>query len=597
MDVVGEYVRLKKSGQGYSGICPFHKEKTPSFHVQPQKGFFHCFGCHKGGNIFVFLAAIEGISFPDAVRKLADRTGVVITEKEFRPARPKRIEAALPARELDASTWAAEFFHALLMKSPQYDFARKYLKGRGISKATVEKFKIGVSPKGWATLLLEMKKAGFSATDLQRAGLIIEKAGAPNGGYDRFRERLMFPIRNTQGQVVGFGARLLVDAPEQPKYINSPESTYFTKRSLLYGLFENQRTIRMQGELVIVEGYMDVVGLAEHGVHNAVASMGTALTEDHCQLIKTQTRKVVTVFDPDAAGSEAWHRSVHIALEAGLLARDLSLPDGLDPDEFVAKHGAEAFHKACSEAPRQLTKLLKEIATKGTLGEEERGKLLEKLTPVLIATRNSGDRFVFWDGVGLVLQMSMEALAAHVEHAMKGPRTVAPAKDTPKKTEIPSRPSARPQTTPPPPPLNRLDLEFWEAALRAPAHFMNLKAGWLPHVMEPSIKEWLESMSQAVSPQEFWDIVERRIAHETQPLLLSKATQSAFSKDSAKSPGTEELLGLVSKLEQRTREKEIKALTIAVKMSARTGNEVEQIQLLKKLEGLRSTHRDIPSKS
>lgn len=377
VELVGEYVQLKKSGQGYMGLCPFHNEKTPSFHVHAVKQCFHCFGCHKGGNIFTFLSAIEGLSFPDSVQRLAKRTGVTIETTQYRRDAPK--PEPLNERLLSAQEWAAKYFHYLLTEVPEFRPTQDYLKSRGLTEKTIKKFRIGVAPKGWNTLLTLMQNRKFSFPELVQSGLVIQKEGTTHG-YDRFRERLMFPITDAEGNVIGFGARQLKDEPNQPKYINSPESPLFSKRKTLYGLFENQRGIRLKGEAVIVEGYMDVVGLYERGVENAVATMGTALTEEHAFQLKALTRRVVTVFDPDSAGSDAWHRSVHLFMTCGLFAKDLSLPDGKDPDEFIVAEGAEKFYKLCEKSPRQITKLLKEIAEKGPLSEEESAKLLSDST-------------------------------------------------------------------------------------------------------------------------------------------------------------------------------------------------------------------------
>ena len=583
VELVGEYVPLKKSGQSHTGLCPFHKEKTPSFHVHSAKGCFHCFGCHKGGNLFSFYSSIEGISFPEAVRKLAERAGVTL--EEVRTNKPlSRPTGNQPSTEKDkeANAFAAKFFHDLLLKSREYEFARTYLKSRGISKATAQKFRIGVAPRGWATLVGGMTQSGFTIPDLVHAGLMIQKENSPNGGYDRFRERLMFPIFSADGTVVGFGARLLTKDDQQPKYINSPESDLFSKRTLLYGLHENQRHIRLQGEAVIVEGYMDVVGLYEKGVQNAVATMGTALTEEHCRLIKSHSRRIVTVFDPDAAGTEAWHRSVHIMLEAGILARDLTLPESLDPDEYAAKYGSEKFYEACKGAPRQLTKLLKEISSRGSLSEEERGKILEKLTPVLVATRNSPDRYVFWDNIALVLQLSMDSLVSLVEQqsGRRGQPTSnsarAPLKSPQKVGKLANKPS-----------LDRLEIQFWEAALADPKGFLSLPAEkWQAHLREPKLIRWLEKLATSVSPKEFTDFTEQLTAQENDPVLLSQASRSLMATETSKT--TNNLEAVLVQLHKRTKENQIKTLSLGVKLSSKAGDETEGFRLLKEIELLRA---------
>jgi DNA primase len=418
VDLISEYVQLKKTGNGFQGLCPFHSEKSPSFHVHSEKQIFHCFGCHKGGNAFTFLMAVEGLNFPETVKKLADKTGVELPKNPAALPAPTRPPSVVEEenRLLSANEWAAKYFNYLLVEGKDRK-PYEYLKGRGISDKTIERFNIGVAPSGWNTLIQLLMKRGYTFNEIAKAGLAVVKDDSPNGGYDRFRSRLMFPIANRDGQVVGFGARLLEDDPKQPKYLNSAESSLFSKRNILYGLHENQRGIRLKNEAVIVEGYMDVVGLSEAGVQNAVATMGTAFTEEHCLLLRGLTRKVVTVFDPDKAGTEASRRSVHIFLNAGIFAKDLILPEGKDPDEYVLAHGAESFFELCERAPRQVTKLLKEVAAEGPLSEEQRTQWLERLTPVLVASRRLPDRALLWDNLSLVLQLSLETLQAVAEGA------------------------------------------------------------------------------------------------------------------------------------------------------------------------------------
>lgn len=244
VELIGEYVELKKSGTSYKGLCPFHGEKTPSFHVQPLKQIFHCFGCHKGGNCFTFLTGVEGINFPEAVKKLAARVGVVIEEEQSfasHSAKEPQI-SALEDRSYAALEWAAKYFNYLLLEVTENTAVLDYCKHRGLSLKTIQKFRMGVSPKGWNTLMTAMFKKGFIFSELVAAGLVIPKEGKSDEGYDRFRERLMFPITNRDGKVVGFGARLLTEEKEQPKYLNSPESILFSKRKFYLVFVKTKET-------------------------------------------------------------------------------------------------------------------------------------------------------------------------------------------------------------------------------------------------------------------------------------------------------------------------------------------------------------------
>lgn len=586
VDLVGEFVQLKKSGQAYQGLCPFHSEKSPSFYVHPHKQVFRCFGCQKGGNVFTFLMNIDGLSFPEAVEKLAERTGVKL-EKSFR--NDKQVSPlAAAGRQLAALDWAARYFHYLLTEIEEYKFALKYIQDRGIQRETIDRFQIGVAPRGWNTLLRLLRDRKFTLQEIVQAGLVVERAESEMGGYDRFRERLMFPIRNRDGQTVGFGARALKDG-DNPKYLNSPESTIFNKRKLFYGMYESQRGIRQLGEAILVEGYMDVVGLAQSGVSNAIATMGTALTEEHCTELKPLSRRVVTVFDPDRAGKDAWHRSVHMFLSTGFFAKDLSLPEELDPDEFVQKYGSEKFYQLCSAAPRQVTKLLKEIAQRGALSESEVAQTLSDLTPLLIASRRLPDRALLWDDICLVLGVSLPVLTEIAESAAKraqGPETKSAAPE-PKRPAAPVRHG---------PQLNRIDLQFFSACVESPEVFLQTpRDDWEGGVKDPTVKSWLQELSKATDALSFREALASLVHSGAAPELAAIAAGGVF-EDSPQTKSPQEFKGLIDRLRHRHREAEIKSLSAQIKLSARMGNTEEQLQLLNRLQELRAaaTDGDLP---
>lgn len=569
VDLIGEYVELKKAGQGFQGLCPFHGEKTPSFHVHPLKQCFHCFGCHKGGNVFTFLSAIEGLNFPETVQRLAKRTGVTIEEVKggWRPT--KKEPDASTLRLFAAQEWAAKYFHYLLTETKEHAYALDYIKSRGLSRKTIDRFRIGVSPKGWHTLLSQMVKRGFTLGELVQAGLVIEKQGSPTGGYDRFRQRLMFPILDLEGNVLAFGGRQLVAEENQPKYINSPESPLFAKRRVLYGLYENQRGIRLSGEAVIVEGYMDVVGLHESGVQNAIATMGTAMTEDHCHQLRGITRKVVTVFDPDKAGKDAWHRSVHFFLSSGIFAKDLTLPEGQDPDEFALKNGAEQFQALCEKAPRQITKLLKEIAAKGPLTPEQNEKILNDLTPILIASRRSPERATLWDDISLVLKVSVPSLRALAEGGPQNQKTA--------ETKPAPEPIRRGPVTPAPkyPPL---ELEFFKAALQHPLQYLEFpKDQWKGVIKNPKLATWLEKLVDTASLGGFEAALQELLLMESDSQLTALASQTLMGEPEKESLPFEAVSQRIRKLKK---EQEIKGLTAQIKLAQRMGDSPEELRLL-----------------
>jgi DNA primase catalytic core len=595
VDLIGEYVSLKKAGQGYVGLCPFHNEKSGSFHVHPAKQIFHCFGCQKGGNVFSFVSAVEGLNFPETVKKLAKRVGIELEEtrtqyvrKEAPPPQNERTKAALE--------WAAKFFHYLLTEVPEYRWARDYVHKRGLTDQSIERFRIGMAPKGWNTLMDHMLKRKFTMEELVEAGLVVPKDTSPRKGYDRFRERLMFPIRDIEGSVIGFGARLMKDEPNQPKYINSSDSPLFSKRKTLFGLYESQRAIRVRGEAIIVEGYMDVIGLNERGVNNAVATMGTALTEEHCTLLKGITQRVVTVFDPDAGGQEAWRRSVHLFLSYGLFAKDLSLPANTDPDEYIQQEGAEKFYAACERAPRQITKLLREIAGQGPLSEEETGKWLQELTPILVASRRLPDRALIWDNISLVLKVSMDALRELSEGTGgNAARTVvanAAASDAQAKTDARNaRPPIKPGNRREKPLVDPLEMEFFRAALRAPQAFKALdRTIWEPALKYPRIRHWLVRLSDADGG--WTTLLEELAMSDEDPLLQGSATASllpAPETGSSDAPPQVSLEILFERMRLRKKELEIKALSAQVRLTERLGDDQEGLRLLERLKDLRSS--------
>lgn len=583
VDLISEYVQLKKSGQGYQGLCPFHNEKTPSFHVHPQKQIFHCFGCHKGGNVFSFLSAIDGIAFPEAVRKLAKRAGIELDD-QFQKRRPAPVKIPGIDRVHEALGWAAKYFNYLLMEVPEYKFAREYLTSRGLTERSIKMFNIGVSPKGWNTLMDLMVKRNFTFEELVQAGLVIQKEEARKGGYDRFRERLMFPIRNPDGQVLGFGARLLKDEPNQPKYLNSPESPVFEKRKIWYGMFENQRGIRLRGEAVIVEGYMDVVGLWENGVDNGIATMGTALTEEHCGILKPLTNRVVTVFDSDTGGQDAWKRSVSLFLNSGIFAKDLSLPEGKDPDEFIQGRGKEEFFELCEKAPRQITKLLREMASQGPLSEQQTATWLEKLTPILVASRRLPDRAILWDNISLVMKVSIEALK---EVAEGGARHFGGRETENRRPD--SHAHQRPQQPPKVKKMDPLTFDILKASIKYGPEFFSLlekypKESWWHGVRNDRAGLWLEKIIAGGLPQ-LAAYLNEIVSEETDPEILSLASEGLITTHASaqKADVAGVIEGLLQKLTSRQREQAIKSMSAQVKLTERMGKDDEGIRLLEEV--------------
>lgn len=335
VELIDRHVPLKKSGRDYSACCPFHQEKTPSFTVSPDKQFYHCFGCGAHGTAIGFLIEHGRYEFLEAVEELAKSAGLTIPRTE----KPKAQNAAIISSQKILAQ-AAKLYHAFLDRHPSANKAREYLKHRGISIQIQQAFMLGFAPAGWDTLNTHLKNP--SAKTLIDAGLLIEKKDGHS--YDRFRERIMFPIRNRRGTVIGFGGRVLDDS--QPKYLNSPETHLFKKNRELYGLHEAYKTIHEQNFVLLVEGYMDVIGLAQHDIQNAVATLGTASNQQHFTSLFKITRDIICCFDGDSAGYKAAWRALEAALPIlrdGRQIKFMFLPKGEDPDSLVKTHGKEQF--------------------------------------------------------------------------------------------------------------------------------------------------------------------------------------------------------------------------------------------------------------
>jgi DNA primase len=342
VDVVGDYVQLKKRGSNFVGLCPFHSEKTPSFNVNPSLGIFKCFGCGEGGDVFSFVSRVENLTFPEAVRVVAERAGIVIPESEEESEEGSAREAIYHALQ-----FAARFFHQNLIEGDAAK-ARDYLSARQISPEMVKRFGIGYALDSWDGLLGAAAEARISDEMLEKAGLILPRRDG-SGSYDRYRDRLIFPILSHVGRVLGFGGRILAPADDQPKYINSPETEVYHKGKVLYGLYRAKNAIRAKEEAVLVEGYTDIVALHQAGVEHVIASSGTALTLDQVKLMRRYARRIILMYDGDKAGVRATLRGIELLLESGMAPYVVALPDGEDPDTFVRSKGAEAFEKALQD--------------------------------------------------------------------------------------------------------------------------------------------------------------------------------------------------------------------------------------------------------
>ena len=410
-DVVGQYVSLRRAGANMFGLCPFHGEKTASFSVAPDKGIYYCFGCHKGGGVINFQMEVEGLSYPDAVRTLAKRVGMEVPEDEQYQSRYRQQERLWALHKE-----AARFYHSKLM-SPEGKDALQYALGRGMPKSVLINFGIGYAPDTWTSLVDALRKKGYSDEELRESGLVT--ISKKNGNlFDRFRDRLMFPIIDVRGNVIGFGGRIIKKDDNAAKYLNSPETLIFNKRKNLFGL--NLAKKSKQGFLILVEGNVDVVALHQFGFDNAIASLGTSLTEEQAALMTRYADQVVLIYDSDKAGQNATQRAIPILEKAGLQVKVLQMRDAKDPDEFLHKFGADKFKMLLEESSNRVEYQLNAIRRKYDLREDDqRVKYIHESADLICTLGSAVQREVYGGRVAEIGKISSDAMKIEVDKAYK----------------------------------------------------------------------------------------------------------------------------------------------------------------------------------
>ena len=408
-DVVGQYVALTRKGSNLFGLCPFHGEKTPSFSVNPEKGIYYCFGCHKGGGVVNFIMEIENLSYPDAVRFLAKRAGIEVPEDNLGQSQYKKKE-----RLWALCKEAARFFNDQL-KTPAAAEARAYVAKRGLSVSTVTRFGLGFAPNAWSALLDAMTAKGFSKQELLEAGLVLknEKKGTL---YDRFRNRLMFPIIDVRGNVIGFGGRVMDDST--PKYLNSPETIIFNKRRNLFAMNIVKKS--KQGFIILTEGYMDAIALHQYGFDCAVASLGTSLTQEHADMLSKYTNEIVLTYDGDAAGQNATARAIPMLEKTGLRVKVLRMQGAKDPDEFLKKYGADRFRLLLQGSENQAEYRLRSLQMKFDLSSDEQKVEFAKQAADLISTYSTAvEREIYGARAAEMAGLTPEVMQLEISKAFK----------------------------------------------------------------------------------------------------------------------------------------------------------------------------------
>ena len=409
--LVSEYVRLRKTGKRYVGLCPFHREKTPSFSVDPDKQLFYCFGCGEGGNIFSFLMKIENVGFPEAVEELAQKVGLDLPKAVLSPEAQRRKTEADSLRK--ALEFAQNRYRAMLF-SAQGEIALKYLESRGLSRSTIDLFQLGYAPGEWEFIARLGPGAGVKARHLELSGLIVERERKKGTYYDRFRNRIMFPIWNGRGDLVGFAGRAVGD--EMPKYLNSPDTPLFRKGKELYALHLARPAIKSLGKVGVMEGYMDVISMFQKGVNYVVAGMGTAFSTEQARTLLLLCDDVVLSYDQDEAGKRAVRRSIEVLREAGGRSRVVVFSGAKDPDEFVQKYGADKFKELMENAAPDIRFIYDEAIRSTDIGTVE-GKLKVKdiMIPVLASLAGEFEASAYTSEIWRDLDVRKESLDRDVE--------------------------------------------------------------------------------------------------------------------------------------------------------------------------------------
>jgi DNA primase len=406
-EVIGRYVRLKKAGKNLVGLCPFHQEKTPSFSVNVQEQFYHCFGCKESGDIFTFIMKMEGCEFPEALERLAAEAGVRLNKVKVTDKRKKDKDELYKVNQQ-----AAEYFRSSL-QSPAGRACKAYLKSRKINDTSINRFGLGYAPGEKDGLLKYLISKGITEEQTVQAGLAVRKEGRQT--FDLFRNRLMFPIVDAQGRVVGFGGRI-IGTDQNAKYINSPQTLLFNKSRLLYGLFQAKNGIRRRGEVIVCEGYTDVIALAQVGVENAVASLGTAFTHEQALLLKRWAKEVVLCFDADFAGHSATDRGLDILAEEGLDVKVALLPEGEDPDSLVNKRGLSAIEKYMKATVSLTEYKIEEILRSVDINSiEGKAKAVRRMAPILVSINSAVAREGYIAEVSSRIGSSIEAIIAEIQ--------------------------------------------------------------------------------------------------------------------------------------------------------------------------------------
>lgn len=586
VEVIGAYLPLRRAGASFVALCPFHKEKTPSFHVSPSRQAFHCFGCHKGGDVFRFVQDYENVTFMEAVRRLADRAGIRI-EMEEGPG--QREERAVRDQLRELHEQIAQRWQQALATDAGGQGARDYLAKRGVAEDAIQLFRLGFAPEAWDDTVNWARGRGWELRLVEQAGLIIprEPADPSRGYYDRFRGRLMFPIADEQGRVIGFSGRVLGSDEKTAKYVNSPETPIFTKGRVLYGLDKSKRPILDAGSVIICEGQLDLIACFSAGVRNVVAPQGTALTGDHLRILRRYAQEAVLCFDSDAAGQKAAARVLDELLASGLAIRVIRVPAPHDPDSYIKEHGPEAFRQLAAGARDFFEFYLEYLCAQHDPGTDRgRMEVLSAMASALARTGNEVllDRYAQRTAMALAaagrMAMSPDAVRAEFrKRGAAGGRPVSPHRESPSSDAVAVVASA------PPTPA-----EAWLLKLL----FLNDEfAGWLALHLDPAwirhdgirtLIEWRIRLQQ----ESTWQSPAAFLGELEDPGLRGLASEAMTDTRPIPQP-EQQLADVVLRLRNAWLDQEINGLTVQVDRPDLTDE--ERVNLLRRIQDLRQQKR------
>jgi len=574
--LVGEYVKLKKSGASFKGLCPFHNEKTPSFYVHPQRGFFHCFGCQASGDVFGFLTRLEGLPFPEAVRRLAERAGIEIPDSDPQRDAERRREKEKTDRIASLLDEAAGFYVRMLDEHPNGAMAKQAYLDRDVDEETAQRFRLGYAPDAWDGLVNLFRQKQRSPGEAESAGLVVPRRSR-DGYYDRFRHRLMFPVTDAQGRIVAFSGRALPSLEEEDdreppaKYINSPETPLYQKGKLLFGLWEGRVSIRRQGWAVLCEGNFDVVCLHRHGLDNAVAPLGTAMTVDQARLLRRFAERAVILFDGDKAGRKAVRAAFPHLAEAGLPARVVALPEGHDPDSYLREHGIDALQSRIDGAPGIVEHLIDQAASNSRGDAAATADAISSLGPVLKRVDNPVERRLYIDRIAQKFGVrDIDAVRQQLRRGLSR-----------------NRPRRRPEPEVPPPmdgppidavPIRRdidpLQGEVLGAMLDQPALFESPESEKIHEVLtDPDLRAIFQATSRQVGRREGVDasvLLDQIGANGASGWLKERlAIQLHDDIEAAR----QVLRDVVPRLEKKAREQAAKRLEEPIRAARRAGDD------------------------